>query len=442
MPDARLRRGLAFGTMMVAACALTSAAFAQDMPAVPAQQAAVDPQPPAAAPATPPAAPGPQTPAAQPLPQAQLDQLVAPIALYPDPVLSQVLMASTYPLEVIEAARWMRVPANQALTGDVLTAALKEKNWDPSVMALVPFPRVLALMAERVEWTEQLGNAFLAQQADVMSEVQRLRHAAQAAGNLKATPQCHCVIQTSGETISIMPSDTQTVCIPVYNPRVVYGAWPEPAYPPDEFPPPPSFAFEPGIEIGFLPPIELVAYGPIWGWGSIDWGRHDIVVDNGRFAALAPGRGAFAGGVWVHDPAHRGGVAYRDPAVTARFGAARVAAMTAAGRAGAIRAAAGGAHVAGGGAFARTGSGGVPVTRHGSFAAGPGAGPSRHAAAAFHAGGLARGPGPVGGGGPVARAQFSPGGHGGGPRGGGPGGGPHGGGGGPHGGGGGGDHHR
>jgi len=176
-------------------------------PAVPPPQAAAQPTP---------AEPAPAQPAAQNFTTAQLDQLVAPIALYPDPLLSQVLMASTYPLEVVEAAHWVREPANRSLTGDALTEALKNQNWDPSVMALVPFPRVLAVMADRVQWTEQLGNAFLAQQGDVMASVQRLRHAALAAGNLNATPECHCIIQTSGDQITILPSEPKLVCIPVY----------------------------------------------------------------------------------------------------------------------------------------------------------------------------------------------------------------------------------
>src|ERR1700681_3167581 len=152
-----------------------------------------------------------------------------------------MLMASTYPLEVVEATRWVREPANKSLTGDALTAALKEENWDPSVMALVPFPRVLALMADQVQWIEQLGNAFLAQQGDVMGSVQRLRHSALAAGNLNATPDCHCIIQTSGAQIAILPAEPKVVCIPVYNPRYVYGTWWEPAYPPIVFPLPAGF---------------------------------------------------------------------------------------------------------------------------------------------------------------------------------------------------------
>ncbi|MBV8777179.1 MAG: DUF3300 domain-containing protein, partial [Alphaproteobacteria bacterium] len=358
--------------------------------------------------AAPSPAAAPQTPAAQPLSQAQLDQLLAPIALYPDPLLSQVLMAATYPLEIVEAARWVRVPENAALKGDALTAALKDKHWDPSVMALVPFPRLLALLTDKIEWTEQLGNAFLAQQGDVMTAVQHLRHQAMAAGNLKVTPECHCIIQTSGQTISILPSESSIVCIPVYNPRIAYGAWAEPAYPPDVLPLPPGFAVEPGIVVGFLPPIEVVALGPLWGWGSIDWGHREIVIDRTRYETIDPGRPAFAGNVWVHDPAHRGGVAYRDPAVTARFDAARAA--TLAGRASPIPGAARGGRLGMGLAgAAAVGTAGAAI-RHQAVFAPRAAGPVGHAFGAFHAGAAlgsgraaARGPGQ----GPMGQAHFA-----------------------------------
>ena len=286
-------------------------------PSTPAPSAAA--MPPARRPATP------------QLSRDQLEQLVAPVALYPDPLLAQILMASTYPLEVVEAARWVKVPANQALTGDGLTNALQALNWDPSVKALAPFPRVLENMSEQLQWTEQLGNAFLAQQGDVMAAVQTLRHEAMAAGNLKQTPQCRCVIQTSGETISILPAEPQVVCVPVYSPAV-YGAWRYPAYPPYSFAAQAGFAYEPGFWIGFGPPIVLASFGPLWGWGSVDWGHHDIAVDPGRYALASGGHAAFSGGMWVHDPAHRGGVAYADAGTRAHFDAARVSAVTAAAR--------------------------------------------------------------------------------------------------------------
>lgn len=265
------------------------------------------------------------------LTRVQLEQLVAPIALYPDPLLAQVLMASTYPLEVVEAARWVSAPANRGLSSDMMTNALQAQNWDPSIKALVPFPRVLQNLSDRLQWTEELGNAFLAQQVDVMAAVQSLRQAALAAGNLKQTPQCRCLIHASGEIISILPAEPQVVCVPVYRPAV-YGRWPYPAYPPDYFPVPVGFAYPPGFWIGFEPPIELAVFRPFWGWGWFDWGHHLIAVDAGRYALASGGHPAFTGGVWVHNPLHRGGVAYADPATRARFEAARVSALTAGAR--------------------------------------------------------------------------------------------------------------
>jgi uncharacterized protein DUF3300 len=308
------RVGLVFGTL--AALLTCGAAYAQDMPPIMA--------PPAPTPAVQPVAP--VKPAAISIPatrqssEAQLNQLVAPIALYPDLLLGQVLMASTYPHEVAEAARWVRVPANRALGGDALTAALKAQGWNPSVIALVPFPSLLAIMADKLEWTEQLGSAFLAQQGDVMAAVQHLRRAALAAGDLKATPECHCVIQTSGDVIAIQPSDAELVSIPVYDPAVAYGNWADAAYLPAAFPLPPGFVFAPGHVVGFNPAIEIALFGPIWGWGSIDWPNRRIVIDNRRYAVLAPSHTAFAGGVWVHEvaPPHR--VAHNAPSMATHPG--------------------------------------------------------------------------------------------------------------------------
>ena len=342
------------------------------------------PLPPASATA---AAPAPSSatmpPAASPAPlltNAQLAQLVAPIALYPDPLLAQILMASTYPLEVVEAARWVKIPANQALTGDALTSALQTQSWDPSVKALVPFPRVLENLSDQLQWTEQLGNAFLAQQADLMAAVQSLRREAMATGNLKQTPQCRCVIQTSSEAISILPAEPQAVCVPVYS-SVVYGGWPYPAYPPFSFPIPVGFAYEPGFWIGFGPPVVLAPFGPFWGWGWVDWGHRDIAVDPARFMLASGGRASFAGNVWVHDPAHRGGVAYADPGTRARFDAARVSAVTAAARSGAGRSAAAGVRSGVAGSEAAHG----PAGRFGAAAVHAGVGAS-HRDAAFHGG--------------------------------------------------------
>jgi hypothetical protein len=315
----------AFGAVAMAA-AVASTAYAQDMPPATGTPPASNPEQTANPPA-PPATAAPQ-PAAHVLGHAELDRLLAPIALYPDQLVGQILMASTYPLEIVEAARWVRIPANRQLQGDALTAALKERNWDPAVMALIPFPRVLANMDAELDWTKQLGDAFLAQQADVMDSVQRLRQQAMAAGNLKTTPECHCTVGTVDSAITIAPVSSGYLYVPVYNPTVIYGAWAYPDYPPFAFPIPVGFAFAPGLPIGFYPGIDIALFGPIWGWQTVDWSARSIFVDQGRFAAIAPSRAAFAGGVWVHDPSQRGDVAYRNPAVVARFNGARVDALS------------------------------------------------------------------------------------------------------------------
>ena len=138
---------------------------------------------------------------ASPLTAEQLDRLVAPIALYPDPLIAQILMAATYPLEVVEADRWLQIPGNAALKGDALIAALQQQHWDPSIKSLVSFPRFLHTMDANLDWTEQLGDAFLARQANVMDAVQRLRQRAQAAGSLASTPQQ--TVSTEDQEIAI-----------------------------------------------------------------------------------------------------------------------------------------------------------------------------------------------------------------------------------------------
>jgi hypothetical protein len=188
----RLINRALFGALAaIVICTTTSAIVVAQDTASPGSPASTVPPaaPGATAPASQSSPPNAQTPPEPPAPQkfsaAELDQIIAPVALYPDPLLSQVLRASTYPLEVVEAADWAQQPDNKPLTGNALTEALKSQNWDPSVAALVPFPRVLAMMADRVRWTEQLGNVFLTQQADVMAEVQQFRHEVLVAGKLK-----------------------------------------------------------------------------------------------------------------------------------------------------------------------------------------------------------------------------------------------------------------
>ncbi|MFP8875003.1 MAG: DUF3300 domain-containing protein, partial [Myxococcota bacterium] len=157
--------------------------------------------------------------------------MVAPIALYPDSLLAQVLMASTYPIEIVEAARWVKT--NPGLEGDKLEDAMQKQNWDPSVKSLTAFPQVLAMMNEKLTWTTDLGDAFLAQQKDVMNAVQVLRQKAKAAGNLESNEQQTVKVEdqptgSQTQTIIIQPSSTKVVYVPTYNPTVVYGVW---AYP-------------------------------------------------------------------------------------------------------------------------------------------------------------------------------------------------------------------
>ena len=171
----------------------------------------------------------------------EIEQLVAPIALYPDSLVSQILMASTYPLEVVEADRWAKQNKNQK--GDAFAAALEKQSWDPSVKSLVNFPQVLSMMSEKLEITQKLGDVFLAQQKDVLDAVQRLRAKAQKEGNLKTTKEQKVIVEEPTPTqqttiIKIEPADPQVVYVPTYNPTVVYGAWPYPAYPPYPYYPP------------------------------------------------------------------------------------------------------------------------------------------------------------------------------------------------------------
>ena len=173
-----------------------------------------------------------QPPASAPtetlLTAAQLDQLVAPIALYSDPLLTEVLIASTYPLEVVQGDRWAK--ANASLKGDALTAALEKQSWDDSVKALVAVPTVLSMMAEQLDWTQKLGDAMLAQQPDVMDAVQRLRGRAQANGKLQSTKEQTVTVKTEDQRqyIVIEPASPTELYLPYYEPAMVYGDWPYP----------------------------------------------------------------------------------------------------------------------------------------------------------------------------------------------------------------------
>ena len=219
----------------------------------------------------------------QQMSQAQLAALVAPIALYPDPLVAQVLMASTYPLEVAEAYNWQK--ANSHLKGDALNQSLQQQNWDPSVKSLVSFPPVLGMMGSQLSWTQELGNAVLAQQSDVMNAIQALRAKAKASGALQSNSQQTVTTQGSGsnETIVIQPANPQVVYVPSYNPSVVYGGWPYPAYPPYAYYPPGYVAGTALLSFG----VGMAVGAALWGgchWGGGGWGGgNSLTVNNNNF---------------------------------------------------------------------------------------------------------------------------------------------------------------
>ena len=252
------------------------------------------------------------------LSQGQLESLVAPIALYPDPILSQALVASTYPLEIVEAGRWLSQNSN--LTGKALADAAAKQPWDASVQALVVLPDVLKRLDQNVTWTSDLGNAFLAQQQDVMDAIQRLRQRASEAGALKSNSQqtVSTVTENNQPYIVVQPANPEVVYVPQYNPEAVWG--PPPAYypfPPIYYPPVASaISFGVGMAVGA---IWSGGWGG-WGWG-VGWGRGNNVVINNNFIR----RNNFNrvnvgnGNNWVHNPAHRAGVPYSNRNVANRF---------------------------------------------------------------------------------------------------------------------------
>ncbi len=271
-------------------------------------------------------APPQEQPVASSLTQEQLEQLVAPVALYPDDLLAQVMMASTYPLEVVDAARWVK--ANPGLKGEKLDAALREQKWDPSIKSLARFPQVLQMMNEKLDWTEKLGDAFLAQPQDLMDAAQRLRARAQAKGTLasnkKQTVTTKKVPGASSQVIVIQPTQPDVVYVPSYNPTVVYGPWPYPAYPPYAWYPPGYVAtsvlsFGLGVAVG----SSLWGY-PNWGHGDVDIDVNYYTHFNGGHPPPPPpphggGPRPPGGYTWQHDPGHRGNVPYNNPRVAQHF---------------------------------------------------------------------------------------------------------------------------
>ena len=241
--------------------------------------------------------------------QQDLDRLLAPIALYPDALLAQIFMASTYPLEVVEAARWTK--ANPKLSGKALEDALQKQRWDPAVKSLTAVPQVLEQMDSKLDWTQQLGDAFLAQQKDVMATVQSLRAKAVAAGNLKSTEQQ--VVKSDaqgGQTTYIIESPKpDVVYVPTYNPTVVYGSWWYPVPPYTVYPPayvyPPGLAFATGVFVGAAI------------WGSCNWWHGDVDVNVNRYNNF--NRTNIENKTWQHNGDHRRGVAYSDNSVAQKY---------------------------------------------------------------------------------------------------------------------------
>ncbi|MEM5310233.1 DUF3300 domain-containing protein [Paraburkholderia sp. JHI869] len=253
----------------------------------------------------------------------ELEALVAPIALYPDSVLAQVLMASTYPLEIVHAARWVK--EHPKVKGDDAVKAVQDQPWDTSVKSLVAFPQALEPMNDKLDWTQKLGDAFLAQEKDVLAAVQRLRARAQDAGNLKSNEQQNVVVEQppaqGGQTIvKIEPANPQVIYVPAYNPTVVYGAWSYPAYPPYYWPPSPAYYPGGALMTGFAWGVGLAAAGAIF--GNCNWGGGDvnINVNKARNVNRNFDSTKVQNGKWKHDSSHRQGVAYRDNATREKFG--------------------------------------------------------------------------------------------------------------------------
>lgn len=271
----------------------------------------------------------------------QLDQMLAPIALYPDPLLAQVLMATTYPGEIAEAVTWSK--AHPDAKGDDAVKQVANQTWDPSVQALVAFPQVLATLGQDPVWVQRLGDAFLAQPNDVMNGVQRLRHQAQAAGNLQSNQYQNVTIQNvapaapakapasapapapaaaapaSNSTIIIQPADPQVVYVPTYNPTTTYGTWAYPSSPPAYYPPPPAYYPGQALVAGLAFGAGVAIVGSLW--GECDWDDHDVDINVNRYNSInSNNRIASNQTKWQHNPVHRNGVPYRDSRSREQFG--------------------------------------------------------------------------------------------------------------------------
>src|SRR5215510_3908528 len=252
----------------------------------------------------------------QPLKPEQIDALVSPIALYPDTLLAEVLMASTYPLEVVQAARW--VEQNKNLKGDALKAEVDKQGWDESIKSLTATPDVLKMMSDKLDWTQKLGDAVLAQQTDVMDSIQRLRARADANNKLKSSPQQKVSKKSEGgkQYIVIEPTDPQTVYVPYYDPAVVYGAWPYPANPPyywgASYWPGGGALLATGLAFGAGYAVGRWASGGNYWGGGVNWGNNNINVNR-------PVNINNSGNNWNHNVDHRHGVRYNNKDVANKF---------------------------------------------------------------------------------------------------------------------------
>ncbi len=256
-----------------------------------------------------------------PLTAPQLQALVAPIALYPDSLLSQVLMAATYPLEVAEAASWFK--SNSNLKGQALQDALKNQSWDNSVKSLVSFPDALNALGSKLDWTQRLGDAYLAQPKDLFQAVQDLRAKAKQSGNLNSGPQI-TVTQSPQQEIVIAPTNPQVVYVPTYNPQFVFGAWPYPAYPPA----PAYYSGASMAAVGLLSFGAGMAVGAAL-WSTPHWGSGSITVNNANFNNFNRNFNSVnnmsaerfgSESHWNYNAAHRDGVPYSNSALNNRYG--------------------------------------------------------------------------------------------------------------------------
>jgi len=266
-------------------------------------------QQPQAAPAT---APASAAASGKTFTQKDMDELLAPIALYPDALLAQVFMASTYPLEVVEAARWQK--ANSTLKDKALEEAVAKQSWDESVKALTAVPQVLTMMNEKLDWTTKLGDAFLAQQEEMLKTVQSLRKKAEQAGNLKSSEQLTVKNETENnvQVIKIESPKPEVVYVPTYNPATVYGTWWYAA-------PPPYYYYPPGYGYGAG---LAFASGVFWGAaiaGGIGWGNNEININRNTNINTGNRNNIQGGNKWQHNPEHRKGAAYRDGGTAQKY---------------------------------------------------------------------------------------------------------------------------